>query len=60
MRPSASCFKEVWRFVDEKACHEMVELMLPALHPLVYGDYEDDVNDAVTTLLWIGRGYVCN
>jgi hypothetical protein len=52
--------REVWRFVDEKARHEMVELMLPALHPLVYGDHEDDVNDAVTTLLWIGRGYVCN
>jgi hypothetical protein len=38
--------REVWRFVDDKAHHEMVELMLPILHPLVYGDHEDDVNDA--------------
>jgi hypothetical protein len=50
----------VWRFVDDKARHEMVELMLPVLHPLVYGDHEDDVNDATTTMLWIGRGYVGN
>jgi hypothetical protein len=31
---------------------------LPIMHPLVYGDHEDDVNDAAATLLWIGRGYV--
>jgi hypothetical protein len=28
--------KEVWRFVDDKARHEMVELFLPNMHPLVY------------------------
>jgi hypothetical protein len=46
---------EAWRL---KVHHEMVELLLPIMHPLVYGDHEDDVNDAAATLLWIGRGYV--
>jgi hypothetical protein len=50
--------KEVWRFVDDKARHEMVELLLPVMHPLVYGDHEDEVNDAALTLLWIVRGHV--
>jgi hypothetical protein len=49
---------EAWRFADDKVHHEMVELLLPIMHPLVYGDHEDDVNDAAATLLWIGRGYV--
>jgi hypothetical protein len=48
---------EAWRFADDKVHHEMVELLLPIMHPLVYGDHEDDVN-AVATLLWIDRGYV--
>jgi hypothetical protein len=50
--------KEVWRFVDDKARHEMVELFLPIMHPLVYWDHEDEVNDAALTLLWIGCGHV--
>jgi hypothetical protein len=49
---------EAWRFADDKVRHEMVKLLLPIMHPLVYGDHEDDVNDAAATLLWIGRGYV--
>jgi hypothetical protein len=48
---------EAWRFAYDKV-HRWSELLLPIMHPLVYGDHEDGVNDAAATLLWIGRGYV--
>ncbi|KAG8059890.1 hypothetical protein GUJ93_ZPchr0002g25974 [Zizania palustris] len=50
---------DVNRFESDKVNHEASSLMFPVLLPLLYGCHEEDVNDAATTLLWIGRGY-CN
>ena len=45
-----------WVFEDDKAKHEVCELMLPTFCPLAYGNNAHDVNDAATTMFWIGRG----
>ena len=31
--------------------------MLPVLLPRLYGEHDDDVNSAATSLLWMSRGY---
>ncbi|KAG8085185.1 hypothetical protein GUJ93_ZPchr0010g7908 [Zizania palustris] len=50
---------DVKKFQSNNVNHEASSLMFPVLLPLLYERHEEDVNDVVATLLWIGRGY-CN
>ena len=45
------------KFQSDQVRHEACNLMLPVLLPHLYGEHDDDVNSAATSLLWMSRGY---
>ena len=49
---------KVSTFDLDKTAQEGLVLMLPAMLPHLYGDENQDINDAGTDLLWINHGYV--
>ncbi|CAL5027240.1 unnamed protein product [Urochloa decumbens] len=50
---------DVSKFDSDRLLKKAADLMLPVLVPLLYGEHDERVNHAATTLLWFSHGQGC-